>query len=259
MIKRPNMDIQFKMLIVFHHIALVLALIFTDWSWSWFWLTFLGWMLFGKLGGEIGYHRLCAHRSFETTKFKKTVLVLLGSFACLGSSYGWCGTHRIHHRYSDTEKDPQSPLHNKWWDVWLVNWKPVKFSPKLVKDLLDDPLHAWLHKHYLEFVIAFYIILAVIDIRLAIFLVSASAVWIFHTSSILVDIVSHKWGYRNFETTDNSKNNTLVNIFMLGSGLHNNHHAHSNCYYYNHKPGEWDFLGLFIKHFLRTDKDADSK
>jgi stearoyl-CoA desaturase (delta-9 desaturase) len=73
----------------------------------------------------------------------------------------------------------------------------------------------------------------------------------FHSSSILVDIVSHKWGYRNFDTEDNSRNNTWVNLFLLGSGgLHNNHHANSNIPYTNIKPGEIDTIGWFIKHFL---------
>lgn len=253
MFKRPNMDVQFKILIVCHHL-LALSLFFLDWSWHWFLLSFLGWILFGKIGGEIGYHRLCAHRSFKTSPLKENILILLGSLACLGSSYGWCGTHRIHHRYSDTPKDPQSPLHNKWYNVWLVNWKPVKFSPKLVSDLLENPLHIWLHKHYLEFVISTFLLLSIIDIRIPIFLISIASIWTFHTSSIIVDIIGHKWGYRNFDTPDNSRNNTWTNILMLGSGLHNNHHANSSSPFYKVKPYEWDLPGVLIKHVL-MEKD----
>lgn len=254
MFKRPNMDIQFKILVVYHHLAL-LSLLFIDWSWSWIWLSLLGWILFGKIGGEIGYHRLTAHNSFETTRTKKIILVLLGSMSCLGSSYGWAGTHRIHHRYSDTSKDPQSPMHLKWYDVWLVNWKPVKFSPIVVKDLLEDPLHVFLHKRYLECVIIVYVLLALIDFRIPLFLISAASVWTFHTSSAFIDIVCHKWGYRNFETKDNSRNNTWVNLFLLGSGgLHNNHHANSNIPYTNLKPGEIDTIGWLITNYFESKK-----
>lgn len=249
MIKRPNMDIQFKILIIFHHLIL-LSLFFIDWNINDLLLTFAGWILFGKIGGEIGFHRLCAHRSFQTKRWKEIILVLLGSLNFLGSSYGWVGTHRIHHRYSDTKKDPQSPLHNKWYNVWLVNWPMVKFSPKIISDLATDPFHNFLHRHYLEFVILVYGITALINFKLALFFFSLSAVWMFHTSSILVDIVSHKWGYRNFETADNSRNSFWVNIILLGSGLHNNHHADSQNYYYKVKPYEWDLPGLFIRYFL---------
>ena len=248
-LKRPDMDKQFKILIVFHHLML-LMLFFIEWQSYYFWFTFAGWILFGKIGGEIGFHRLTAHRSFKTARWKEVLLVLLGSMSCLGSSYGWCGTHRIHHRYSDTKKDPQSPVHNKWYNVWLVNWPKVKFSPKLVSDLTVDKLHTLLHKRYLEFVVVVYATVALIDLKLAIFLISASAVWTFHTSSIIVDIVGHKWGYRNFDTPDNSKNNTWTNVLMLGSGLHNNHHANSNSPFYGVKKWEWDLPGWFIKHFL---------
>jgi stearoyl-CoA desaturase (delta-9 desaturase) len=244
-----DMDKQFKILLVLHHLA-VLGLFFIEWQWWWLGVAFAGWILFGKIGGEIGYHRLFAHRSFETSYFKERALLILGTLNCLGSSYGWVGTHRIHHRYSDTPKDPQSPIYNKWYNVWLVNWPPVKFTPKLVKDLLDDPWHVFIHKYYFVMMIAVYAALCLIDIRLAIFLISASAVWTFHTSSLIVDIVCHKWGYRNFDTKDNSRNNTWANILMLGSGLHNNHHANSQSPYYAVKKWEWDLPGLFIKYFL---------
>jgi len=247
--KKPNMDIQFKILIVFHHIALI-SLFFIDWTYHWLLLSFFGWILFGKIGGEIGFHRLFAHRSFETNMYIQRILLLLGSLNCLGSSYGWVGTHRIHHRYSDTNKDPQSPIFYKWYNVWLVNWVPVKFSPKLVKDLITDSWHLFFHKNYFLFILIIYTILLLIDIRIAVFLLSMSAVWTFHTSSLLIDIVCHKWGYRNFDTRDNSKNNTLVNVLMLGSGLHNNHHANSQSPYYAVKRFEWDIPGLFIKYFL---------
>jgi stearoyl-CoA desaturase (delta-9 desaturase) len=33
------------------------------------------------------------------------------------------------------------------------------------------------------------------------------------------------WGYRNYETTDDSKNLWWVGLFAWGEGWHNNHHA----------------------------------
>jgi fatty-acid desaturase len=35
----------------------------------------------------------------------------------------------------------------------------------------------------------------------------------------------HLFGYRNYETNDNSRNNALVAIITSGEGWHNNHHA----------------------------------
>ena len=38
----------------------------------------------------------------------------------------------------------------------------------------------------------------------------------------------HLFGYRNYETNDNSRNNALVAILTSGEGWHNNHHADPN-------------------------------
>jgi stearoyl-CoA desaturase (delta-9 desaturase) len=41
-----------------------------------------------------------------------------------------------------------------------------------------------------------------------------------------VNSVTHVWGSRRFETTDDSTNNWWVAILSWGEGWHNNHHAH---------------------------------
>jgi stearoyl-CoA desaturase (delta-9 desaturase) len=41
----------------------------------------------------------------------------------------------------------------------------------------------------------------------------------------LVNSVSHKWGYRTFETPDQSVNCWWLTLPALGEGWHNNHHA----------------------------------
>jgi stearoyl-CoA desaturase (delta-9 desaturase) len=40
-----------------------------------------------------------------------------------------------------------------------------------------------------------------------------------------VNSMTHVWGYRNFRTHDNSRNNVLVGLISNGEGWHNNHHA----------------------------------
>jgi fatty-acid desaturase len=58
------------------------------------------------------------------------------------------------------------------------------------------------------------------------------------------------WGYRNFDTTDKSTNNTLGQwLFGFpGAMLHNNHHAFPDEYNYkmSEKWYETDFLNVFI-------------
>jgi fatty-acid desaturase len=40
-----------------------------------------------------------------------------------------------------------------------------------------------------------------------------------------VNSFTHLWGYRNFETHDDSKNNWVVGLISNGEGWHNNHHS----------------------------------
>jgi len=42
----------------------------------------------------------------------------------------------------------------------------------------------------------------------------------------LVNSATHMWGYRRFETRDDSRNTWWVALMTFGEGWHNNHHAH---------------------------------
>ena len=40
-----------------------------------------------------------------------------------------------------------------------------------------------------------------------------------------INSVTHVWGYRNYETDEDSRNNLIVGLISNGEGWHNNHHA----------------------------------
>ena len=71
-------ELKIKSLIVGNHILALAGLIFGNWNFLW--LTLIGWILFGKIGGEIGFHRYFAHKSFITKKWKENILIFLGVF-----------------------------------------------------------------------------------------------------------------------------------------------------------------------------------
>ena len=48
------------------------------------------------------------------------------------------------------------------------------------------------------------------------------SMYTFHTTSF-VNVLTHKIGYRNFDTNDNSTN---LNIPIIPQSLHNNHHKY---------------------------------
>ena len=62
-----------------------------------------------------------------------------------------------------------------------------------------------------------------------------------------VNSVTHVWGYRNYETDDNSRNNLLVGLLSNGEGWHNNHHADQRAAAHGHKWWEFDVTWLTIR------------
>jgi len=63
----------------------------------------------------------------------------------------------------------------------------------------------------------------------------------------MVNSASHMWGYRNYETTDDSRNNWLVALLAYGEGWHNNHHAYPRMAKHGHRWWEFDLTWQIIR------------
>ena len=63
---------------------------------------------FSGLGITMGYHRLFAHKSYQTNIFLEWVLMIFGSLALENTILKWSSDHRKHHSFSETEDDPYS-------------------------------------------------------------------------------------------------------------------------------------------------------
>lgn len=235
---------------VFLHIAGITGLIMF-WDPLWLLITLFAKWLFYNLGVEIGLHRLISHRSFKTSILTENILVFLSIFGGFGSSLGWAANHRVHHRNSDKENDPH-PAHEpiKTW-FWLDTNTKVNISPTVVKDLLKNPFHKWTRDNYFKIWIIATIVLALISVKFTVyFLILPGMLSMF--SGGVINVICHKFGYRNFETNDESRNNLWVNIFAMGggSGLHNNHHMNPGSYRTKVKWHELDLDGWIIEKWL---------
>jgi stearoyl-CoA desaturase (delta-9 desaturase) len=62
-----------------------------------------------------------------------------------------------------------------------------------------------------------------------------------------VNSFSHVAGYRNYETSDQSRNNWLVALISSGEGWHNNHHAQPSAASAGHYWWEFDPAYQFIR------------
>ena len=236
----------FSFMILFHIVS-VIGLIYS--SWHWLWLTLIGVILFRHIGGEIGAHRYFAHRSFKAKPWAHKFMAICGIFIYQGTQFPWVAFHRYHHEKSDTPEDPHSPHYLSPFDVWFTNWRQEIYEHRLYADLVKDTFLKLLHRNYLIIVVPPLVLTALIDWRIPVFFFALPSIITLHTGG-LVNTIGHMWGYRNFETTDKSTNNTLGQWLsgFTGSMLHNNHHYAPSAYNtkMSDKWYETDFLNVFI-------------
>ena len=62
-----------------------------------------------------------------------------------------------------------------------------------------------------------------------------------------VNSVTHLWGYRNYETDEDSRNNIIIGFLANGEGWHNNHHADPRSARHGHHWWEIDVTWLTIR------------
>ena len=214
---------------VFIQVALFHAgALLAPWLFSWEALFVTIGLLFvsGCIGICVGYHRLLTHRSFETYPFIKRALTLIGTLAGQGGPAVWVGTHRIHHQFSDKDGDPHSPKHSFWWGhvIWLYFFEnPVARSH--AADVMNDPWLRWLDQlWFLPFFGLAILLWWIGGLPFLVWGFFLRMVVTFH-STFAVNSVAHRWGYRTYETPDDSRNNVWVALLTFGEGWHNNHHA----------------------------------
>lgn len=254
---------KFRLLHVATHSLTLIGIFWLLFSQQWFWLLVsLGMFLYaGIMGVNIGLHRYYSHRSFKTGPLRDWFILISTFFPMLGSPAAWGSIHVFHHAHSDGPKDPHSPKNAGIVGSWFTLWPEVKMPLSIFKRFMKEPKMKFLHKHYFDLVIAYVIVLALINPLLIIFLFAIPAVGCFHGASAIA-VLPHlnTWGsYRTHTTRDNSRNSFVAWIFSLGEGWHNNHHNNSKSYRQGEQWWELDHSAFIIKYFLATEKIEKAK
>ena len=254
------------------HLIALLSVLPWFFSWSGLALAFGGLYVFGGLGINLGYHRLLTHRGLVCPKWLEYSFVVLGVCCMQDTPARWAAVHRRHHEHADDQDDPHSPLVSFFWGH--VGWMLVEnrdlarlgIYDRYAKDILRDPFYRRLERGGLYpiivllswaifFLIGFTIVLlsgdgTVAAVRfgasLLIWGVFVRAVAVWHITW-LVNSAAHLWGYRNYETGEDSRNNWVVAILTSGEGWHNNHHADPRSAQHGHRQYEVDLIFRFIR------------
>jgi stearoyl-CoA desaturase (delta-9 desaturase) len=213
-------------------------------------------------------HRYASHKMFKMSPFWEKVFYFC-TFIFQGSSFlnprAYAIMHRMHHAYSDTEKDPHSPHFIK--DVWglMIKTKNIyldylrfKIEPE---PAFRDRYPTW---HVVDRIGDLWITrLCFITFYISFYVIFANHWWLFLLLPIhflmgpihgaVVNWCGHKYGYSNHDNDDHSKNTLPFDFLMLGELFQNNHHKKPNNVNFAQRWWEFDPSYPIIKamHKLR--------
>jgi stearoyl-CoA desaturase (delta-9 desaturase) len=190
-------------------------------------------------GVEVGLHRYFSHRAFKCGKGMRLFLGIAGSMAGQGPVLFWATTHRRHHRHSDTDQDPHSPVGHGLRGVWRahVGWmfEQHRFEPgREVPDLVRDHATMLAQRFYMSWYLLGLAIPALIGLAATGTLYGALEgflwggvvrVFIVHHLTWGVNSLCHLMGAQPWKARDESRNLALLALPTLGGAWHNNHHA----------------------------------
>ncbi|MCU0684908.1 MAG: acyl-CoA desaturase [Polyangiaceae bacterium] len=184
-------------------------------------------------------HRYGAHRMFTMSKGWERFFHL-ATWVTQGSSYlnprAYAILHREHHAFSDTEQDPHSPHHAT--GLFSMMWKTkVRYESYVSRRASPEPrfeggtpdwpaLDRFADQWPVR--IGFGVLYTLVYLAFA-------PHWAFYAllpihyvmgpvHGAIVNWCGHKYGYRNFDSEDRSRNSLFVDFVTLGELFQNNHH-----------------------------------
>ena len=211
-------------------------------------LAVIGVYVFGAAGINLCYHRLLSHRSFSCPLWLEHTFAIIAVCCLEDTPARWVATHRLHHHRADERPDPHSPLVSLFWSYigWLfienTDLHRATSYDRYARDIIRDKFYRWIERNVVWITLAQSLAYFAAGLLIGISmgdtvdeaLQFGASVWLWGVviRTVLVWHVTwcgnsfpHLFGYRNYETSDNSRNNAWVAIITSGEGWHNNHHA----------------------------------
>ncbi len=173
------------------------------------------------------YHRYFSHRTYKTSRVFQFLLAFLAETSSQKGALWWAAHHRRHHKYSDQPEDIHSPRQRGLFYAhvgWMFNSENDDTDYSKIRDLAKYPELRFLNRYWM---------LPPIMLGFAVwFFLGWSGLWTgFMLSTVLlwhgtftINSLSHVFGKRVYQTTDDSRNSFLLAIITMGEGWHNNHH-----------------------------------
>ncbi|MEY3007893.1 MAG: hypothetical protein RI942_2235 [Pseudomonadota bacterium] len=252
-----NATPQIRPLMVGLFIGLPIAALLITPLWAWF-VGFSGWqwliaVVFLYLNGLSitgGYHRLWAHKAYKAHWSVRLWFALWGAGALQNSVLVWASDHRRHHRnVDDNEKDPYSAGRGLWFSHigWMLrDYQTNTEDFSNINDLMEDPILAWQHKHYVAITVIMNVVLPLAiglvlgDVWGTLILVGLARLVVNHNVTFFINSLAHYWGTRPYTEENSARDNGFLAFLTYGEGYHNYHHIFQTDYRNGIRWWQWD-------------------
>jgi stearoyl-CoA desaturase (Delta-9 desaturase) len=191
------------------------------------------------------YHRYFSHRTYRTSRWMQFVFALLGASSAQRGPLWWAAHHRSHHKFSDMQPDPHSPIRHGFWRShigWFMTNRHFLTDYRRVQDFARFPELRWLNRFDvivpIILAVTLYFVgrllhyaapsLGVTGWQLVVWGFVVSTIMLFHATAS-INSLAHLIGRRRYDTGDDSRNNFMLALITLGEGWHNNHHKFRSC------------------------------
>lgn len=214
-------------------------------------------------GMSLGLHRYFSHGSFRASPCLRVFLAIAAAMSALGPIQKWVADHRRHHRFSDREGDPHSPVSPQTGGLGLL-WAHLAWFFAAERTAVCAYADELKKDRFISFIDRFYPVSLGVSILLpglvglAVrgniegFIAGALAggcVRIFLVQQALFAVASygHRFGQQAYVTRDGSKNNAWLAMVTFGEGYHNNHHAFPKSAVTDLDSGQLDLSGKMLE------------
>ena len=186
----------------------------------------VGMYLLTGFGITVGFHRMLTHRSFRTYPAIRFIFLALGCIAGHTSPVRWAAIHIQHHACSDADDDPHSPLQGLFhahlgWIYDGIDPQPETYG----RWLLKDRMALFFQRTFVVWMAVGFVVPFLLGGWTGVLWGGLVRMFLSHHITWSVNSICHTFGFRSFETDDESTNNWWVGLLALGEGWHNNHHA----------------------------------
>ncbi len=198
-----------------------------------------------------GYHRLYAHRAYKASPVFQGIILFFATLAMQSSVVFWVYMHRLHHQFTDKERDPHNIGKGFWYAHvgWLFR-KQEPIDKALIPDILENNITAFQYRNF--YWLSFSLNLAVFlffgwlfdDYWGALIILWITRVLVLQHATWFINSLAHTWGSRIFSREQSAVNNALLAFFTFGEGYHNYHHVFPSDYrngvrWYHYDPTKW--------------------